>query len=681
MTRAFPFAAGVLLASLSVFAPRLRAATEDFQSFNTGTFTTLNTVTGTLVVDSGTAGVSASGVAVLSTRKLQLTGGASPGTVVRLVPAGAYAATQSVTFNAERWTSASPFTFRAEALGASGGATTVYTGDSAVKVGQNTAVSFTVPAGTTAIRFSCVSPANTGVLIDNLAVAPAQPYSLAGSETYQPVCPVLVRKTRNPVVAMNLRVNAPLGDAPPVTSVSVNLSGTTDLADLSRIRLVYTGSTKDMVENASTNVDFGAALTPSGVLTFTGSQALANGDNWFWVTAEPAASADIDHRVDAGFDSVLLGDGATVTPSVPSPEGSQRMGIALRNQGDDGSAAYRIPGLCTTPAGTLIAAYDIRYSGGADVPANIDIGMSRSTDGGRTWAPMKVIMDMGAGSSNGVSDPCVFADAITGRVWCAALWASNGKGYNASAPGIDPAVTGQLVLTYSDDDGVTWATPYSITPQVKNPAWRLLFQGPGTAITTSDGKLVMPVQYRLNDSGGTAYSSILYSLNHGITWTMANGAMPNTNESQVVEGTDGSLILNCRDVNGAGLRRVASTKNLGATWTVTVPRPGATAATDTSLLVEPTCQASLFRFDHARYGTAFYFSNPDSRSSRSAMTVKVSTNNGRTWPANLRTLYDYRAVSGYSCLSEADGEHLGILYEGATEIRYMRIPFAELLRK
>ncbi|MEZ6190950.1 MAG: sialidase family protein [Phycisphaerales bacterium] len=37
-----------------------------------------------------------------------------------------------------------------------------------------------------------------------------------------------------------------------------------------------------------------------------------------------------------------------------------------------------------------------RHDGWGDLPANIDIGMSRSTDGGMTWEPMKVIAITGS---------------------------------------------------------------------------------------------------------------------------------------------------------------------------------------------------------------------------------------------------------------------------------------------
>ena len=72
-----------------------------------------------------------------------------------------------------------------------------------------------------------------------------------------------------------------------------------------------------------------------------------------------------------------------------------RLARKVRTAGDDGVAAYRIPGLVTTKKGTLVGVYDIRHENSRDLQGHIDVGVSRSTDGGRTWEPMIVAMDMG----------------------------------------------------------------------------------------------------------------------------------------------------------------------------------------------------------------------------------------------------------------------------------------------
>ena len=46
---------------------------------------------------------------------------------------------------------------------------------------------------------------------------------------------------------------------------------------------------------------------------------------------------------------------------------------------------------------------------------DVDIGMNRSTDGGQSWEPMKVIMDMGEWggkpqNQNGIGDPAILVD-------------------------------------------------------------------------------------------------------------------------------------------------------------------------------------------------------------------------------------------------------------------------------
>lgn len=62
----------------------------------------------------------------------------------------------------------------------------------------------------------------------------------------------------------------------------------------------------------------------------------------------------------------------------------------VRKAGQDGVHTHRIPALCTTTKGSLIAAYDNRYENSRDLQGNIDIGVNRSTDNGKTWEPMRV---------------------------------------------------------------------------------------------------------------------------------------------------------------------------------------------------------------------------------------------------------------------------------------------------
>ena len=88
------------------------------------------------------------------------------------------------------------------------------------------------------------------------------------------------------------------------------------------------------------------------------------------------------------------------------------MAVGVRHAGDDGSAAFRIPGLVTTNKGTLLGVYDVRYNSSVDLQEHIDIGLSRSTDGGKTWEKMRLpisFKEYGGlpAAQNGVGDPSI----------------------------------------------------------------------------------------------------------------------------------------------------------------------------------------------------------------------------------------------------------------------------------
>ena len=68
----------------------------------------------------------------------------------------------------------------------------------------------------------------------------------------------------------------------------------------------------------------------------------------------------------------------------------------LRKNGQDGVNTYRIPGLATSKKGTLLAVFDLRHDNAGDLPGNIDVGLTRSTDDGETWSEGRVIDPRGS---------------------------------------------------------------------------------------------------------------------------------------------------------------------------------------------------------------------------------------------------------------------------------------------
>jgi len=586
---------------------------------------------------------------------LHLVGGTARQVVLEL-PASAEDVDE-LAFWCERWTQRDPFEFRIEQL-SDNGWQEVFRGDDEVLVGTfKSHVRVPLQAAPSKLRFTCTSPA--GVLIDDMVLGRAAPMRVTSVTTTQTIVPCLVGNAENRIAQIKIEASGSL-DPIVVRELHVNLAGTTDLQDLANVELI--GPDGEL---------FGKAQSPAKEMVFRGQHTLRPGPTTFAISAALAPDANIDHLVDAGCDAVLFADAGLVTPEVANPRGAQRLGIALRNAGDDGSAAYRIPGITTTNTGALIAVYDVRWSGRGDLPGDIDVGMSRSVDGGRTWQPMKVVLDMGsdpAFNHDGVGDPSILYDRASGTLWIAATWSHGNRAWRGSGPGLEPTETGQLILTRSDDDGLTWSAPINITKQVKRPEWCYLLQGPGRGICMRDGTLVFAAQYQdTEEEGRMPRSTILFSRDHGTTWKLGTGPRSNTTEAQVVELADGELMLNMRD-NRGGSRAIYTTRDLGQTWQ---QHP-----TSRSALVEPVCNAALLRVDERR----LLFVNPAvSAPPRRSMTIKVSPDLGATWPENQQLLIDEGSSAGYPSATIIDDNYIGVLFEGSTaEITFMRVPLSAL---
>ena len=501
---------------------------------------------------------------------------------------------------------------------------------------------------------------------------------------YDPVFPVLQNKPHNPVFRLSVQIDS-LATAQVLRSVALDLSGTTAVGDFESLRIFYTGNKETFAPTAV----FGEVEQLKKQMVIRGRQKLGPGTHHFWVSVAVRPGADLDGRFRVICKHLRL-DRRKYPVSQDHPPRFKRMGIALRQHQDDGVHTYRIPGLATTNEGTLIAVYDLRYNGSVDLQEDIDVGMSRSTDGGQTWRPMQIIMDLEEWGGrpqeeNGIGDPSILVDRQTNAIWVAGIWAHGHPGkrnWFASQPGLAPNQTSQLMLTKSEDDGLTWSPLINLTPNIKDPSWYLLLQGPGKGITMSDGTLVFPAQYK--DAREMPHATILYSKDRGETWKLGTGAKSNTTESQVVELKDGSLMLNMRDnrgrgpdgPTGKGARAVALTRDLGANWTEHESSGHA--------LPEPVCNASLITHvltDGKQERKILIFANPNDHYSRKRMTIKVSWDEGKTWPDDGHLLLDEGGGRGYPSLTSIDPHTIGILYEGSqADLVFQRIKIEDLLK-
>ncbi|WP_161603040.1 sialidase family protein [Pedobacter arcticus] len=400
---------------------------------------------------------------------------------------------------------------------------------------------------------------------------------------------------------------------------------------------------------------------------------LKPGIHYIWFSAKLKENADIDAKVEFHVKGLQGANSKKYAVTENSDSYVKRLGIAVRKANDEGVNTFRIPGIITTDKQTLIAVYDIRYQSAVDLPGNIDVGLNRSVDGGKSWEPMKVIMDMGEPhTNNGVGDPAILFDPVTNKIWVAALWSKGNRSIAGSKPGLSEDVTGQFVLVSSEDDGLTWSAPKSITAQVKNPAWNIFFNGPGNGIAMQDGKIVFAAQYW--DGKSVPYSNIVYSEDHGITWKTEDGPKSKTTESQVIETQPGVLMLNMRDNRGA-FRSVATTVDMGKTWVEHY--------TSYSALPDPVCMASFIKAGmdvNGKQKEVVFFGNNNSSSERNNFTIKASLDLAESWLAKNQLLIDERKSFGYSALTKIDNNTIGLFYEGVKDLYFVRIPVNEIVR-
>lgn len=341
--------------------------------------------------------------------------------------------------------------------------------------------------------------------------------------------------------------------------------------------------------------------------------------------------------------SAMAARGAQTEPDAP---------VDVFRSGDGGYHTFRIPALIMTKRGTLLAFAEGRRGSASDT-GNIDIVLKRSADQGKTWSELQVVSDM---DGDTIGNPCPVEERKSGRIL---LPLTFNRGSVSEKQMIERTVEDRraVYLMHSDDDGRTWSRPEEITSSVRKPNWSWYATGPGNGIQTRKGRLLIPCDHAV-DGTREFYSHVIYSDDRGATWRIGGVVGPKTNECQMAELRDGTLVLNMRSYHGKNRRAVSRSKNGGITWS------------DLELdeaLIEPVCQASLIAA-----GDVLYYSNPAS-TKRERMTVKASRDGGRTWNAG-RVLHEGPAA--YSSLAALKSKQLGCLYECGTKGAYERIVFA-----
>jgi hypothetical protein len=119
-------------------------------------------------------------------------------------------------------------------------------------------------------------------------------------------------------------VMSPTGVPVSLTSLDLNLNGTTDTADIQNIKVWYTGNSKifALSNQFGTTVDLAPATTAPFSFSVTGDRKLVNDTNYFWVTFDIKTGATLTNAVDAELTSLTV-FGIPHTPAITAPAGNR----------------------------------------------------------------------------------------------------------------------------------------------------------------------------------------------------------------------------------------------------------------------------------------------------------------------------------------------------------------------
>ena len=342
-----------------------------------------------------------------------------------------------------------------------------------------------------------------------------------------------------------------------------------------------------------------------------------------------------------------------------------------------GYKLYRIPGIVVTRKGTVLAYAEARRQTGGDWDS-IDIVMRRSTDGGSTFSPPRVVA------------------RVAGKVERSPVAVERKQGEPSDVTFSNPVAIADrngtvhflFCLEYmrvfymrSSDDGETFTPPTEITAAFDafrpEYSWRVAATGPGHGIQLSNGRLLVPVWLSLGTGGNGHHPSVsatVYSDDHGATWHRGEIAVLNTpqfpdpNETTAAQLADGRVMLNVRTEARENRRTIVTSRDGATHWSPPRLQPD---------LPDPVCFASILRLSTRKIGgtNRLLFSNPENLTradghetvgkDRKNLTIHLSYDEGETWTVK-RTVE--AGIAGYSDLAVlADGTILCLYETGSVE--------------
>lgn len=321
--------------------------------------------------------------------------------------------------------------------------------------------------------------------------------------------------------------------------------------------------------------------------------------------------------------------------------------------GKEGHVYYRIPAIIGLPNGKLLAFAEGRVNSGKDY-GDVNIVLKTSTDGGKTWGNLKTVADYGelqAGNPAPVVD-LLDPNFPKGRIFLF---------YNTGTSNEKDLRNGKGVretwYKTSTDGGETWSKEVNITLSVHKPNepnhnlayvfpedWRVSANTPGHAMQITQGKYKERLYVAGYHSEGAPkpnaeeyFAHAFYSDDHGETFKLSeNIPLPGSNEATAAEISEGGVIFNARNQRrDVKARIVGFSRDGGHSWH--------TAYIDKNL-PDPVCQGSILNIGFKKGKAILAFCNAADTLKRDNLTLRISYDEGKTWPIAKQIDKDRKSV-------------------------------------
>lgn len=395
---------------------------------------------------------------------------------------------------------------------------------------------------------------------------------------------------------------------------------------------------------------------------------------------------------------------------------------------------FRIPAIATAVDGSLLVAFDNRYSNGnktwcRDAPfenrqinspeKQTDIEVMRSGDNGESFG-VETPIARGTEDSRSISytDPSFVVDQVSGKIFAVFVRAMDYRFFDATAgvnrgsaeDPIQKRSVQDTVMVESNDNGRSWGnmkllSELTETIEVRHKPGqkiagrgRFATSGNGIQLKYGDnaGRLLFPMSVHYSPNGAGAVANVaLYSDDHGVTWNVGKGVggegEMNGDENKLVELSDGRIMMNSKSMgsnpsNPKGAERWRSySEDQGETWSkpeqVIVAPPQYPAQRNTGINVSLIRAYPSAPKDSAAAKVLLYSAPIDTRikgdygqDGRSNGWVMASCDDGQTWK------YGKQVESGrfqYSVMTPMADGNIGMAYESGDDKRGMTLKFAK----